>query len=147
MRVRIAVELAVACVALAAAPLAARAQSEAPARASGSADGVALGAILQRYADRLGLDARTRAEVGSVVEESTRQGLELRQRLREASEEMRVLLAEEAPDEPAVMRQAEKLAAIQLAIDKNRLHALLRIRAQLTNEQRRELARLLAAGS
>ena len=62
--------------------------------------------------------------------------------LRDAHEEMRNLLSREAPDESAVMQQAEGIGELELEERKNRLRATLQIRALLTLEQRQELIRI-----
>jgi len=54
---------------------------------------------------------------------------------------MRALLSQELPDEAAVMQQADTIDALELTERKNRLQAMLRIRALLTPAQRQELIR------
>jgi Spy/CpxP family protein refolding chaperone len=54
---------------------------------------------------------------------------------------MRALLSQELPDEAAVMQQADAIGALELAERKNRLQAILQIRAVLTPAQRQELIR------
>jgi Spy/CpxP family protein refolding chaperone len=52
---------------------------------------------------------------------------------------MRRLLGQDRPDEAAVMQQAERIGALEIELHKQRLRTMLRIRALLTPEQRREL--------
>jgi hypothetical protein len=54
---------------------------------------------------------------------------------------MRTLLSQEVPNEAAVMQQADAIGALKLALLKQRLQAMLRIRALLTPAQRQELMR------
>jgi hypothetical protein len=58
---------------------------------------------------------------------------------------MRTLLSQEVPNEAAVMQQADAIGALELAILKQRLQVMLRIRALLTPAQRQELMRLQEA--
>jgi hypothetical protein len=55
---------------------------------------------------------------------------------------MRTLLSQEVPNAAAVMQQADAIGALELAILKQRLQVMLRIRALLTPAQRQELMRL-----
>jgi hypothetical protein len=57
---------------------------------------------------------------------------------------MRTLLSQEVPNEAAVMQQADAIGALEIAIRKQRLQVMLRIRALLTPAQRQELMRLQA---
>jgi len=95
--------------------------------------------LLGPDADRLGLSEETRAQVRSMVEASRAEGEELRKKSDEARAEMHRLLSLPDTDEATVMRQADVIGALELAEHKSRLRAMLRIRALLTPEQRKEL--------
>lgn len=101
------------------------------------------GGMIDRYAERLGLDDGTRAKIREIAGESRRRGEAIKERLERAHDEMRGLLSRDAPDEAAVMRQAEVISALELEERKSRLRSMLRIRALLTPDQRAELVRIL----
>ena len=98
--------------------------------------------FLAESAERLGLDQETLATIRTIVAASRAQGEAMRTELRQAQARMRKLLSEEGPQEAAVMQQADTIGALELAIRKQRLQAMLRIRALLTPAQRQELLRL-----
>ena len=98
--------------------------------------------ILERHAERLGLDDTTRAR----IDELARQGRDASEAQREAlgalHREMRGLLSQDAPDEAAVLGKAEEIGRAETELQKQRLRTMLAIRALLTPEQRRELVRI-----
>ena len=96
----------------------------------------------EEYAERLGLEAGTLAAIGAIAEAAHLQSKTLRTELHQAYAQMRALLSQALPDEFAVMQQADAISALDLAERKNRLQAMLRIRALLTPAQRQELIRL-----
>ena len=98
--------------------------------------------FIAEYAERLGLDQETLATIRTIVDASRAQGETLRTELRQAQAQMRTLLSQEVPNEAAVMQQADAIGALELAVRKQRLQAMLRIRALLTPAQRQELMRL-----
>jgi Spy/CpxP family protein refolding chaperone len=98
--------------------------------------------FIAEYAERLGLDQETQAAIRTIVEASRAQGESLRTELRQAQAQMRTLLSQEGLNEAAVMQQADTIGALELAIRKQRLRVMLRIRALLTPAQRQELIRL-----
>jgi Spy/CpxP family protein refolding chaperone len=100
------------------------------------------GRFIERHAERLGLDAETLEAIQKISDESRERGEELRIELRDAHRAMRDLLSGEAPDEPAVLQQAESIGELELEERKNRLRAMIRIRGLLTPEQREELMRM-----
>ena len=97
--------------------------------------------FIAEYAERLGLNQETLATIRTIVEASRAQGETLRAELRQAYAQMRASLSQEMPKEAAVMQQADAIGALELAIRKQRLQAMLRIRALLTPAQRQELSR------
>lgn len=100
------------------------------------------GGLLREHADALGLDQETRETIRTIVAESHEASEELRDELRGLHREMKGLLSQDVPDEDAVMQLADRIGVVETSLHKRRLAAMLRIRAELTPEQRAELARL-----
>jgi Spy/CpxP family protein refolding chaperone len=97
--------------------------------------------FIEEQAEQLGLDEKTMAAIRAIVDASRTRGETLRAELHTAYAQMRTLLSQELPDEAAVMQQANTIGALELTERKNRLQAMLRIRALLTPVQRQELIR------
>jgi len=100
------------------------------------------GRFIEEYAEQLGLEAETVAAIRTIVEATHQQNKDLGAKLHQAYAQMRTLLSQEMPDKAAVMQQADAIGAIELAARKNRLQAMLQIRALLKPAQRQELLRL-----
>jgi len=100
------------------------------------------GRFIEEYAERLGLEADIVAAIRTIVEATHLHSKTLGAELHAAYAQMRVLLSQEMPDEAAVMQQADTISTLELAERKNRLQAMLGIRALLTPAQRQELIRL-----
>jgi Spy/CpxP family protein refolding chaperone len=98
--------------------------------------------FIEENAERLGLDAETRAAIQEIAAGSRAAERELRGRIRDAHGHMRELLEADQPDESAVMAQADVIGALEVEERKKMLSAVLRIRALLTPEQRAELVRI-----
>jgi Spy/CpxP family protein refolding chaperone len=98
--------------------------------------------FIEEHAAELGLDDATRQAIDEIVDESRERARGLHAELRDLHREMRDLLSQDAPDESAVMQQAEAIGEAETELHKHRLGALIRIRALLTEEQRAELARI-----
>jgi Spy/CpxP family protein refolding chaperone len=101
-----------------------------------------LDALLERHAERLGLEPATLAQIRGVADAARPEHERLSDELHALRLEMRALLGEDAPDPEAVMRQADRIGAAETALDKHRLATLLEIRALLTPDQRGELVRI-----
>lgn len=101
-----------------------------------------LGAVLERHAERLGLDDAMRAQIREIAAEGREAAEVHHERVRALYQELRELLSAESPDEPAIMRKAEEIGEAKTAKRKQRLRTMLSIRALLTPEQRRELVRI-----
>jgi Spy/CpxP family protein refolding chaperone len=101
--------------------------------------------FIAEHAERLGLDREILTAIRAIVEASRAPGETLRAELRQAQAQMRVLLSQEVPNEAEVMQQADAIGALELAVRKQRLQVMLRIRALLTPAQRQELIRLQEA--
>jgi Spy/CpxP family protein refolding chaperone len=140
MRVRTSINVIVVCVLLTA--LTALDLSRAGAQRPSRDTSAPRERFITEYAERLGLDQETLAAIRAIVEASRAQGVPLRTELRQAYTQMRTLLSQEVPNEAAVMQQADAIGALELAIRKQRLQTMLRIRALLTPAQRQELMRL-----
>jgi Spy/CpxP family protein refolding chaperone len=100
--------------------------------------------VLERNAERLGLDAIALAEIRGIAEASRAETEALAERVHERRRELRALLDVDAPDLDALMRQVERVGEAEIALDKRRLTTLVEIRARLTPEQRQELVRIHA---
>jgi Spy/CpxP family protein refolding chaperone len=98
--------------------------------------------VLERNAERLGLDDATRAKVRAVADEARPEGDRLREEVRAAHREMRTLLGQDTPDEAAVLAQADRIGQAETALQKQRLRTMLAIRALLTPAQRAELVKI-----
>lgn len=98
--------------------------------------------LLERHGDRLDLDEETRTRIREIAAGARAEGEALGERLRSLRREMRGLLEQDVPAEEAVMRQAERIGEAETDLRKHRLRMMLRIRALLTPEQRRELIRI-----
>lgn len=98
--------------------------------------------LMEKYAEQLNLDAKTLEQIRGIVAASKEESNRLRTELREAHMTMRDLLSAEAPDEKAIMEQAEKIGAIRNNLAKNHLRVLLQIRPLLTTDQVRELGKI-----
>lgn len=105
----------------------------------GGPGGEAHGRFLDRYAERLGIDADTRKQMDAIFEASRAEAKPLEEKLRAGHQEMRDLLNEEAPDPDAVMAKVEELGALRTQLSKLRLTTLLKTRALLTPEQRAQM--------
>ena len=101
-----------------------------------------LDALLERNAERLGLDADTLARVRAIVAASRPEHDRLADELHALRLEMRAQLSADAPDRDAAMQLADRIGAVETALDKHRLATMLEIRTLLTPEQRRELVRI-----
>ena len=96
-------------------------------------------ARLQHDLDRLGLSSDQLQQVQAILDAAKVQREQTHAQLRAAFDAMHTLLEQDTPDEAAVMAQADKIATLKTAAEKNMLHTLLAVRAQLTPEQRQKL--------
>jgi len=98
--------------------------------------------MLERDADRLGLDTATRDRVREIADAARAASEPLEEQRGALHERMRALLDQEEPDRDAVMRLADRIGAVDTELRKRHLAALLEIRALLTPAQREELVRI-----
>lgn len=94
---------------------------------------------LERHLGELDLTPAQREKVRDILDDGRAERDKLRARKREAIDQMHALLDRDPPDIDAIMRQAERIGAIKTDAHKIMLRTLLRIREQLSPEQRREL--------
>lgn len=100
--------------------------------------------VLERHADRLGIDADTRDAIRKISEASRAELREMRDALRKLHDDLRGELGKDAPDEAGVMDLADRIGAAETVKRKESLRTMMRIRALLTKEQRRELVEIHA---
>lgn len=98
---------------------------------------------LEGHLRELGLDSRQLEKLRGVLAEAKQTREEIDGRLQHAFDEMRVLLEQEAPDEAAVMKQADRIGAIRTEGRKAMLRTLLTVRADLTPAQRERLNEMM----
>jgi len=91
----------------------------------------------------LGLDAQQLEKLRGILGEAKRTREEIDGRLQHAFDDMRVLLEQDAPDEAAVMKQADRIGAIRTEGRKAMLRTLLAVRADLTRAQREQLNEMM----
>jgi len=101
------------------------------------------GGMVAAYAERLGLEPATREAVLAIVERSGERDAALREELHAAKRRMHQLMSKgQSPEPAAILAEADAIGALEVALHKNRLAAILEIRARLEPEQRAELMRI-----
>ena len=98
--------------------------------------------VLEEHAERLQLSDETRASIRRIADASRDEAEAHREQMRELHEQLREILRQDTPDEDAVMRKADEIGAAETALQKQRLHTMLEIRALLTPAQRAELVKI-----
>lgn len=101
------------------------------------------GPRLEHALERVELPDDVRAKVDGLLDTSRANQRELRRALRQAHDRMRELLEEAEPSEDAVLQQAGEIGGLQTELEQERLRSLLRIRAELTPEQREAMTEAL----
>lgn len=104
--------------------------------------GGAGGCGVERLADKiddLGLDAGQQAAVDQVLDQARVTRRTQRQEMRAARQQMRALLAQDAPSTEAVMAQADVIGALQTKTKKDRLQTMLSLRSIVGVERWKEL--------
>ena len=69
--------------------------------------------FFERYADRLGVDDETRAEIEERFDASREQAEPLRLAVREAHRELREMLRADEPDRAAILAQADRIGELE----------------------------------
>lgn len=117
-------------------PTAGRAQ---PAGAGRFPTGLPEARLIEKNAEKLGLDEETVAAVRKLADESRVRDEKRLAGTREARERLRALLDQELPDEAALLEQAAIISKAGAEAQKEHLQDTLRVRALLTPEQRAKL--------
>jgi Spy/CpxP family protein refolding chaperone len=99
-------------------------------------------AFLEKHAERLELSAETMTRIREVSEKSRSESAKVRKELVEGQKKLHELLAQDLPDEKAVMAQADKIARLAGEQRKNQLRTAIRVRSMLTPKQRAELDKI-----
>jgi Spy/CpxP family protein refolding chaperone len=104
--------------------------------------GPSIDRLLERNAERLGLDEEKQAEIRAASKAARVRNKPLREQLDRLHDEMRELLNQLEPDEAAVLSKADQIGALKTELRKQQLRSMLEIRAMLTPEQRAELVKI-----
>ncbi len=102
-----------------------------------------LDARLEKHLDELGLDDAQREKVRVILDAARAEREGGRERMVSAFESMHVLLEADAPDEAAVLAKADEIGALRNERHKAMLRTLLRVRAELSREQRQKLSEIM----
>ncbi len=102
---------------------------------------------IERRIDRLGLDAATQKSVHDIIDQAKQDAQATRDKLHAARKQMRELLAQDNPDENAVLAQADTLGALQTEMRKSMLQNLLQVRKLLTADQWQQLHKHFQRGA
>jgi Spy/CpxP family protein refolding chaperone len=98
--------------------------------------------FIERHAKRLELSDETVKAIRGVVEKSRADNDRMRKQVEEAQLGLRKLLAQDLPDEKAVMDQADKITTLVGEQRKNQLRNAIKVRSMLTPKQRAELDKI-----
>ena len=93
---------------------------------------------LEERIDRLGLDERTRTTIHTTIDAAQATLHDIRSQLQEAHQQLRTLMAQEAPDN-VVLDQSDRIGSLEAEYRNHTLSTLLAVRALLTPEQRASL--------
>jgi len=88
---------------------------------------------------RMDLQPEQKEKVAKILEESRKEREEIQARVRQATTELNDLLRQPDVKEQAVLKQADKLGELRTERQKAMLRALLKVRAELTPQQREQL--------
>jgi Spy/CpxP family protein refolding chaperone len=94
---------------------------------------------LERRIESLDLAPQTREAAYELLDRARQQRRAARTEMREGREKIHEMLAQDSPDEDAILAQADALGAVQLEVRKTRLRTLIGLRKLLTAEQWQEL--------
>ena len=97
------------------------------------------GARLEKHLKTLGLDPAQQEKVQAILDAAKPQREQIRTQMRAAFQDMHTLLDQDAPDQAAVLAQADKIGQISTEAHKEMLKTLLAVRAELTPDQRAKL--------
>jgi Spy/CpxP family protein refolding chaperone len=98
-----------------------------------------------KHADELGLDDATRAKIREITDAARESGKERREKTRALDDDMRDLMAQDTPDEAAIMAAADRLGALSTEARKAKISSSLKVRALLSPEQSAQLKQIREA--
>ncbi|MGH0038391.1 MAG: Spy/CpxP family protein refolding chaperone [Myxococcota bacterium] len=98
---------------------------------------------LEHALDRLDLDDATREAIDQRLDEARQTRRELRRAMGTAHDTLHELMEADAPDQEAVMAQADILAALHTQAQKARIQVMLDVKSLLSAEQQEELREAL----
>lgn len=101
---------------------------------------------LEQNLKGLELKPEQRQKVQAIVDASRKEREALQTQIQQAFKDLRGMLEQPSPDEPAILRQADKLGELQTQQRKLMLRTLLKVRSELTPEQRQQLADMRQRG-
>ena len=101
-----------------------------------------MGGFIERHAERLELDEAAVASIRKVVDRTRSDNEKVQRQIEAEHKQMRIMLEADSPNEKRVMQQADTIGALYTRERKNRLRAMLAVRALLTPEQRAELQKI-----
>lgn len=102
--------------------------------------------MLERAADRLGLDDATLKQIEDRVYEAEKRGIELKSQLELAKLELRRVLDQDAPDKAAAMKRIEDVGRLETALRKHQMGLMIDVKTMLTPDQRKMLRTLTRRG-
>lgn len=105
-----------------------------------------IGECIERHAEELGLDDKTRAAIRGVVEKSADESRALRKEKHAAKRALDELLDAKDLDDDAIDEQVEKIVEIEKRAQRQRVETRVEVRKLLTPEQREKLAALRKEG-
>lgn len=100
--------------------------------------------MLERNADKLGLDAATLERIQKTVDAGADAGEALRGDVRTAHEALRTAMDADQPDKAEVLRLVERAGLARIALEQHRMAVMFDVRALLTPEQQAAIKQLRA---
>jgi Spy/CpxP family protein refolding chaperone len=94
---------------------------------------------LERMAAELQLDAKSKAQIKSIFDNSRAEAKALRTQVRQAKHRLHELLKQDMPRESEVLAQVDAVSALKAKLGRLRIKTLLRVRQLLTPAQRQKL--------
>jgi Spy/CpxP family protein refolding chaperone len=104
------------------------------------------GASLEQSLKRLDLKPEQKEKVQAILDGSKKEREQLQTQIQQAFKELNGMLDQASPDEQAILRQADKIGGLKTQQQKAMLRTLLKVRAELTPEQRQQLTALRRHG-
>jgi Spy/CpxP family protein refolding chaperone len=103
-------------------------------------------ALIERYAEELGIDEATLERIRALAEQHRTEQQGILTELQQQKLALRTALSAEQPDEAAVIALARKIGTLESDLSVARLTSLIRIRAALTPEQNAALREKMERG-